>query len=97
VIAVAEVTRLLLPALRSASGQVVLINSTAWVERLPTWGSYAASKFALRAYADALRAKSQNFELPRYTPDALPPTCSRLCAKPRVRHTSPSGTCSQTR
>ena len=56
VVAVAELTRLLLPQLRAASGHVVLINSGAGMRANPGWGVYAASKFALRAYADALRA-----------------------------------------
>ena len=56
VFAVASLTKLLLPALRAASGQVVLINSGAGKNANPGWGVYAASKFALRAYADALRA-----------------------------------------
>ncbi|WP_182908460.1 SDR family oxidoreductase [Microbispora sp. H13382] len=55
VIAVAELTRLLLPALRAARGHVVLINSGAGQRANPNWGAYAASKFALRAYADVLR------------------------------------------
>lgn len=54
-IAVAELTRLLLPALRAANGHVVLINSGAGMRAHPGWGSYAASKFGLRAFADALR------------------------------------------
>lgn len=57
VVAVAELTRLLLPALRAAHGQVVCINSGAGFTARPGWGSYAASKFALRAFADALRAE----------------------------------------
>jgi NADP-dependent 3-hydroxy acid dehydrogenase YdfG len=57
VVAVAELTRLLLPALRAAHGQVVCINSGAGLTARPGWGSYAASKFALRAFADALRAE----------------------------------------
>jgi NADP-dependent 3-hydroxy acid dehydrogenase YdfG len=57
VVAVAELTRLLLPALRAAAGQVVLINSGAGLRANPNWGAYAASKFALRAYADVLRAE----------------------------------------
>ncbi|MBG0821309.1 SDR family oxidoreductase [Planomonospora sp. ID91781] len=55
VVAVAELTRLLLPALRAGGGHVVLVNSGSGQRANPTWGSYAASKFALRAFADALR------------------------------------------
>ncbi|MGW5051193.1 SDR family oxidoreductase [Actinokineospora sp. NPDC004072] len=57
VVAVAELTRLLLPALRAAGGRVVLINSGAGKVANGHWGPYAASKFALRAYADVLRAE----------------------------------------
>ncbi|HEX5114712.1 MAG TPA: SDR family oxidoreductase [Pseudonocardiaceae bacterium] len=55
VVAVAELTRLLLPALRAARGRVVLVNSGSGLHGRPEWGLYAASKFALRAYADVLR------------------------------------------
>jgi NADP-dependent 3-hydroxy acid dehydrogenase YdfG len=55
--AVTELTRLLLPALRAANGHVVLVNSGAGLSARPNWGSYAASKFALRAFADVLRAE----------------------------------------
>ncbi|WP_406267966.1 SDR family oxidoreductase [Nocardia sp. NBC_00881] len=54
-IAVAELTRLLLPALRSSNGHVVLINSGAGLRANAGWASYAASKFGLRAFGDALR------------------------------------------
>ena len=57
VVAVAELTRLLLPALRAARGTVVCVNSGAGLAARPGWGSYAASKFALRAFADALRGE----------------------------------------
>ncbi|MFR9805835.1 SDR family oxidoreductase [Pseudonocardia sp. RS010] len=57
VVAVAGLTRLLLPALRAAGGDVVLINSGSGITARAGWGSYAASKFALRAFADALRAE----------------------------------------
>ncbi|TDD41014.1 SDR family oxidoreductase [Nonomuraea terrae] len=55
VVAVAELTRLLLPALRRAGGHVVCVNSGAGLRANPEWGVYAASKFALKAFADALR------------------------------------------
>lgn len=61
VVAVAETTRLLLPALRAAGtdtgADVVLVNSGAGLTARPGWGSYAASKFALRAFGEALRAE----------------------------------------
>ena len=48
-------TLTLLPALRRALGQVVFINSGAGRRVSPGMASYAASKFALRAFADSLR------------------------------------------
>jgi NADP-dependent 3-hydroxy acid dehydrogenase YdfG len=57
VVAVAELTRLLLPALRAAGGHVVLVNSGQGLSARQGWGPYAASKFALRAFADVLRAE----------------------------------------
>jgi NADP-dependent 3-hydroxy acid dehydrogenase YdfG len=48
-------TLTLLPALRSARGQVVFVNSGAGRTASPTMASYSASKFALRAFADSLR------------------------------------------
>lgn len=59
VVAVVELTRLLLPALRAAQGTVVLINSGAGLNARPGWGPYAASKFAVRAFADVLRAEEE--------------------------------------
>ena len=48
---------LLLPALRASRGSVVTVNSGAGLAARPGWGSYAASKFALRAFTDALRGE----------------------------------------
>lgn len=56
-IAPALLTRALLPALRAASGTVVLVNSGAGQVAHPSWAAYAASKHGLRALADALRAE----------------------------------------
>lgn len=55
VVAVVELTRVLLPALRAAGGHVVVVNSGAGYLARGGWASYAASKFALRAVTDALR------------------------------------------
>ncbi|MGG7306224.1 SDR family oxidoreductase [Curtobacterium sp. AB451] len=57
--AVAELTRLALPALRAARGIVVPINSGSGFTAGPGGGVYAASKFALRAFADALREEER--------------------------------------
>jgi NADP-dependent 3-hydroxy acid dehydrogenase YdfG len=50
-----SLTQALLPALRSARGTVVFINSGAGRNPSRTMASYSASKFALRAFADSLR------------------------------------------
>ena len=56
-LAPALLTRAALPALRAARGTVVFVNSGAGIEANADWGAYAASKFGLRALADALRAE----------------------------------------
>ncbi|MGV0634629.1 SDR family oxidoreductase [Mycolicibacillus trivialis] len=49
-------TLAVLPALRAAEGHVVFINSGSGFRSSPGLASYSASKFALRAFADSLRA-----------------------------------------
>ena len=56
-VAPAELTKRALPALRSARGTVVFVNSGAGLRAHPDWAGYAASKHGLRALADALRAE----------------------------------------
>jgi len=51
----AMLTQALLPALRAARGTVVFVNSGAGLSTHPQWAGYSASKFGLRALADALR------------------------------------------
>nr|WP_198425798.1 SDR family oxidoreductase [Microbacterium ureisolvens] len=58
-VAPAELTRLMLPALRTTRGRVVFVNSGAGLRVGPEWGSYGASKFAVRAVADALREEER--------------------------------------
>ncbi|HEY2551895.1 MAG TPA: SDR family NAD(P)-dependent oxidoreductase [Streptosporangiaceae bacterium] len=55
VAAAAELTRLLLPALRAARGHVVFVNATPGIRAVPRWSAFVASKAALRELADSLR------------------------------------------
>jgi NAD(P)-dependent dehydrogenase (short-subunit alcohol dehydrogenase family) len=50
-----EVTQLLLPALLAAGGRIVNIGSIGGRFSLPFLGPYSASKFAMRAWSDAIR------------------------------------------
>jgi short-subunit dehydrogenase len=50
-------TQGLLPALKAARGQVVFVNSSAGLAAGANVGQYAASKHALKAMADSLRAE----------------------------------------
>jgi NADP-dependent 3-hydroxy acid dehydrogenase YdfG len=56
-LAPAELTRAVLPELRAARGHVVFVNSGSGLRANPGWAAYAASKHALKALADALRAE----------------------------------------
>lgn len=55
VLSTAAVTQACLPALRAARGTLVLLNSMSGMRVSPGFGVYAASKYALRAFADAVR------------------------------------------
>lgn len=70
-IAVAELTRQLLPALRAAHGHVVIINSGAGRDAKPGWSAYAASKFAVRAFADALRQEEPDLRVTTVYPGRI--------------------------
>lgn len=59
VIAVSHLTALLLPHLRDAAGHVVVLNSKGGFTAGPGGGMYAASKHALRAWADVLRQEER--------------------------------------
>ncbi len=56
-LAAVELTRVCLPRLRNSLGQVLFVNSGAGLTANADWSAYAASKFALRAFADALAAE----------------------------------------
>ena len=53
----AVLTREFLPHLRESQGIAVFVNSSAGLSASADWAAYAASKFGLRAFADALRAE----------------------------------------
>jgi NADP-dependent 3-hydroxy acid dehydrogenase YdfG len=61
----------LLPALRAARGQVIFVNSGAGRSPSPGLASYAASKFALRAFADALRADEPSLRVTTVYPGRI--------------------------
>ncbi|WP_203691574.1 SDR family oxidoreductase [Catellatospora coxensis] len=61
VAAAAELTRLLLPALRSAAGRVVFVNGAPGLHAVPRWSAYTASKAALRELADSLRQEEARY------------------------------------
>jgi NADP-dependent 3-hydroxy acid dehydrogenase YdfG len=55
------VTQTLLPMLLSQQGQIVFINSSAGLTAKGGVGQYAATKHALKAIADSLRAEVNNY------------------------------------
>lgn len=59
VFAVAELTRVALPALRAAGGQVITINSGSGYTSRAGSALYSGTKFALRAFTDALREEER--------------------------------------
>ncbi len=63
VIAVGELTRLLLPALRQGGGHVLFVGANRSIHGWPTWGAHAASKEAMRFLADALRAEEPDLKV----------------------------------
>jgi NADP-dependent 3-hydroxy acid dehydrogenase YdfG len=66
-----DLTLALLPALRAAGGHVVFINSGAGRTPSPGLASYAASKFALRGFADSLRADEPSLRVTTVYPGRI--------------------------
>ena len=56
-----RVTKALLPFVRKARGRVVMVSSVLGLVASPLGGSYAASKFALEGWTDALRREMLAF------------------------------------
>lgn len=64
-------TLALLPALRAARGHVVFINSGSGINASPGLASYSASKFALRSFADSLRADEKDLRVTSIHPGRI--------------------------
>lgn len=71
VVGAVALTLALLPALRSARGHVVFINSGAGIKASPGLASYSASKFALRSFADSLRADEPDLRVTSVHPGRI--------------------------
>jgi NADP-dependent 3-hydroxy acid dehydrogenase YdfG len=71
VIGAVALTLELLPALRAAAGHVVFINSGAGINASPGLASYSASKFALRGFADSLRADEPSLRVTSVHPGRI--------------------------
>jgi short chain dehydrogenase len=56
----AELTRLMLPALRGACGHVVFVNASPGMRAVPRWSAFVGSKAALRELADSLREEEEH-------------------------------------
>ena len=84
----AELTRVLLPALRSARGRVVFVNAAPGMRAVPRWSAYAASKAAQRELADSLRAEEERHGV-RVTTIYPGGTATDLLAKVRADFGAP--------
>ncbi|MCG7594237.1 SDR family oxidoreductase [Mycobacterium sp. PSTR-4-N] len=71
VVGAVALTLELLPALRAAAGHVVFINSGAGIKASPGLASYSASKFALRGFADSLRADEPSLRVTSVHPGRI--------------------------
>ncbi len=71
VIGAVALTQALLPALRGAGGDVVFINSGSGINASPGLAAYSASKFALRAFANSLRADEPELRITSIHPGRI--------------------------
>lgn len=86
-----ELTRVLLPALRAARGHVVFLNSGAGKRANPGWSAYAASKFGLAAFADALRLEEQDLRVTSVFPGRIDTEMQQGIYAQEGRDYSPTG------
>jgi len=88
VAAAAEITRVVLPALRTAMGHVVFVNAAPGLHAVPRWSAYTASKAALRELSDSLREEEARHGL-RVTTIYPGGTATDLLQKVRAQFGSP--------
>lgn len=84
-----SLTRLLLPLLREAGGRIVHISSLAGNLSQPYFGAYAASKWALEAFSDAMRLElaPQGIKVVSVQPGAIAtPIWEKSLEQSRGRH-----------
>lgn len=67
----AELTAALLPQLKKAGAHVIYINSGAGMNTRPLWGAYSASKFAARAWCEALRQENPEIRVSSIYPGRI--------------------------
>jgi NADP-dependent 3-hydroxy acid dehydrogenase YdfG len=66
----AELTRLLLPALRRARGHVIFVNASPGMTAVPGWAAFVGSKAAVRELADSLREEETAIRVTTIYPSA---------------------------
>jgi NADP-dependent 3-hydroxy acid dehydrogenase YdfG len=93
VIGAVALTLPLLPALRATRGHVIFINSGAGRNVSAGMASYSASKFAVRAFADSLRADEPALRVTSVFPAASIPLCNANWSTTRATTTTPPGSC----
>lgn len=67
----AELTAGLLEPLKKARAHVIYINSGAGMNTRPLWGAYSASKFAARAWCEALRQENPEIRVSSIYPGRI--------------------------
>jgi NADP-dependent 3-hydroxy acid dehydrogenase YdfG len=90
VIGAVALTLALLPALRSAAGQVVFVNSTSGITVSNGMASYSSSKFALRAFADSLRSDEPSLRVTSVHPGPIDTPMQEIRADYDGREYDPS-------
>ncbi|MCS4492270.1 SDR family oxidoreductase [Corynebacterium sp. ES2715-CONJ3] len=66
-----ELTQHYLPALERSSGQMIYVNSGAGLNTHAHWGAYSASKFAARAWCEALRQEHKSIRISSVYPGRI--------------------------